>query len=189
MTIKDIFEVETRNEKNLYDIHFYMEGYFWRAYEWSAYLTQHFPSELDEENKLKVVKKTPNGYDDGYVFVGFQLSSLDKYFPNISNNEETFEMLDKHFIIHAEKYFRNDDFSNYINLLSEWKKNFSANVKEKNKYKYDNKNTDNGSNLNLFVQKIVEYPIENKNLIESVSFLSHIKDEAIKIIKENKMNS
>lgn len=36
MPVQEIFELEKRNSENLYDIYFYMEGSFWRAYEWSA---------------------------------------------------------------------------------------------------------------------------------------------------------
>ena len=53
MNIEEILDSEKRNEDNLYDIHFYMEGSFWRAYEWSAYLSRHFPSELTEDERLK----------------------------------------------------------------------------------------------------------------------------------------
>ena len=45
----------------MFDIHFYMEGSFWRAYEWSAYLSRMFPSELNDEdrdiNAAKNIKK------------------------------------------------------------------------------------------------------------------------------------
>ena len=53
MSIQEIYESEKRDDSNLYDIHFYMEGSFWRAYEWSAYLSRIFPSELNDEDRLK----------------------------------------------------------------------------------------------------------------------------------------
>ena len=189
MSIEEIFESEERNEENLYDIHFYMEGSFWRAYEWSAYLSRMFPSDLKEEERLKVLKKLPKGYDDGYVLVGLQLSSFEKYFPNVADDEEIFEMLDKHIVIHARKYFLNKDFSDYEGILSKWKKFIEASKKEKKKSKFNNAEIESEFSFENLIQEIVSYPIENKSLIESIAFLSYVRDKAFKIIKQNKMNS
>ena len=61
MSVQEIFSSEKRDKDNLFDIHFYMEGSFWRAYEWSAYLSRIFPSELNDEdrdvNAAKNIKK------------------------------------------------------------------------------------------------------------------------------------
>ena len=51
MSVQEIFSSEKRDKDSLFDIHFYMEGSFWRAYEWSAYLSRIFPSELNDENR------------------------------------------------------------------------------------------------------------------------------------------
>lgn len=51
MSIQEIFSSEKRNKYSLFDIHFYMEGSFWIAYEWSAYLSRMFPSELNDEDR------------------------------------------------------------------------------------------------------------------------------------------
>ena len=184
MTVNKIFELEERNDDNLYDIHFYMEGSFWRAYEWSAYLSRIFPSDLNNDERLKVIKKLPKGYDDGYVLVGLKLSSFEKYFPNVTNNENAFEMLDKHIIIHAKEYFGDKVFPDYANILADWKKTINASNKEirKSKKAVDVKESSNFS-LDSLLKEIISFPIENKNLIEGVSFLSHIKDIAIKITK------
>ena len=61
MTAQRIFELEKRDGNNLYDIHFYLEGIFWKSYEWSAYLSRIFHSELNDEdrdiNAAKNIKK------------------------------------------------------------------------------------------------------------------------------------
>ena len=63
MSVQEIFSSEKRDKDSLFDIHFYMEGSFWRAYEWSAYLSRTFPSELNDEgrdvNAAKNIKKVP----------------------------------------------------------------------------------------------------------------------------------
>ena len=179
MSVKDILEIEKRNENNLYEIHLYLEGIFWKAYEWSAYLSRKFPSSLDENNRLKVIKKSPKGYENGYVLVGLQLPSFKKYFPNIINDKEIFEMTDKHIIIHAKQFFKNEDFSNYNEILVSWKNNINCNTKVKNSNKQNNENL---IDINSFLNEIISYPIENKNLIDNVLFLGNIKNKAIKLI-------
>ena len=61
MSVQEIFSSEKRDKDSLFDIHFYMEGSFWRAYEWSAYLSRIFLSELNDEdrdiNAAKNIKK------------------------------------------------------------------------------------------------------------------------------------
>ena len=61
MSVQEIFSSEKRDKDSLFDIHFYMEGSFWRAYEWSAYLSRIFHSELNDEdrdiNAAKNIKK------------------------------------------------------------------------------------------------------------------------------------
>ena len=61
MSVQEIFSSEKRDKDSLFDIHFYMEGSFWRAYEWSAYLSRIFHYELNDEdrdiNAAKNIKK------------------------------------------------------------------------------------------------------------------------------------
>ena len=185
MSAQEIVESEKRNSDNLYDIHFYMEGSFWRAYEWSAYLSRIFPSTLNEEERLKPIKKVTKECEDGYVQVGLQLPSFDKYFPNISTDEVIFEMLDKHIVIHAKKFFSDNDFSSYETLLREWKESIKLSDKEKKKNREmltDDKNQSKPQ-FNSLVKEIISFPIENKNLVECLQFLSYIRDKATKISK------
>ena len=51
MSVLEIFSSEKRDKDSLFDIHFYMEGSFWIAYEWSAYFSRIFPSELNDEDR------------------------------------------------------------------------------------------------------------------------------------------
>ena len=39
------------------------------------------------------MKKTTKNCEEGYVQVGLQLPSFDKYFPNVTDNEEIFEII------------------------------------------------------------------------------------------------
>lgn len=72
MSVKEILESEKRNESNLFDIHFYMEGSFWRAYEWSAYLSHFFPCGLNDDERLRPIKRIDTDNGGYYVQVGLQ---------------------------------------------------------------------------------------------------------------------
>lgn len=189
MSVQEIFESEKRTESNLYEIHFYMEGSFWRAYEWSAYLSRFFPSSLSEDERLKPLKKIVKNYENGYVQVGLQLSSFEKYFPNVVDDDNIFEMKNKHIIIHSRKFFENEDFSNQEAILNEWKSNLKLSDKEKKKNKEINSQNYSNFSIDSIINEIISYPLENKNLIENLQFLSYIKDKFIKLNKEVKMNS
>lgn len=185
MSVQEIYESEKRDSSNLYDIHFYMEGSFWRAYEWSAYLSRKFPSSLNDDERLKVLKKITRDFDKGYVQVGLQLSSFEKYFPNVADDESIFEMKNKHIIIHAEKFFVGEDFSDYTTILNSWKDNIKLTSNEKKKSKELKAEANIVSNLSAdsLIDEIISYPIETKSLVDSLQFLSYIIDKAIKIKK------
>ena len=117
MMLKDILESEKRNEKDVYNIHFYLEGIFWKSYEWSAYLSRIFPSPLSERERLKPILKTTKNDKNNYVSVGLQLSSFYKYFPNVIGDDNVIEMGEKHIVIHGETFFSGNDFSNSENIL------------------------------------------------------------------------
>ena len=185
MSVQEIHDSEKRNSSNLYDVHFYMEGSFWRAYEWSAYLSRKFPSHLNEEERLRVLKKVTKGDENGYVQVGLQLSSFEKYFPGVVDDEDIFEMKDRHIVIHTEKFFKDEDFSDYENILSSWKSSIKLTNNEKKNNKELNGDTNNKScvSADSLIDEIISYPIENKSLVESLQFLSYVRDRAIKIKK------
>ena len=183
MNIQEIIESEKRDENNLYDIHFYMEGKFWRAYEWSAYLSRNFPSTLKDEEKLKPLKKLTKHNENGYVLIGLQLSSFDKYFPDVTNNQDIFNIEDKHIIIHSKSFFENKNFTEYETILNEWKSSIKLSDNEKKKLKETNTECKTNHSAESILKEIATYPLERKNLIEILQYLSYIKDCAIKITK------
>ena len=174
MSINEIIEVEKRSEDSLYDIHFYLEGIFWRAYEWSAYLSKIFPSPLTDDERLKPTIRTNKRNNKKIIQVGLQLSSFYKYFPNVIGNDEIFEMNERHIVIHCKELFNGYDFSNYEEVLDGWKYTIEESTK-------DNDITPNKSDINTLISEIISYPIESKSLIDNLQFLIHIKDIATKI--------
>lgn len=74
--LKEILEKE--KERNTVEqcivVHLFREGTFYRAYEWSAWLCLRYFTEL------KVTHRLLKGGED-IIFVGFPLTSLDRYTP------------------------------------------------------------------------------------------------------------
>lgn len=74
--LKEILEKERLRdtEERFVEIHLFREGTFYRAYEWSAWLCVRYFTEM------KVTHRVLKGGED-VVFVGFPLTSLERYTP------------------------------------------------------------------------------------------------------------
>lgn len=82
MTIADIIELENNRKSpdTFGRIHFIKEGNFYRAHDISAWLITMMPFSEAIKNVSIIAKKLKDGYID--AFIGFPLTSLDKYIPN-----------------------------------------------------------------------------------------------------------
>ena len=82
MTIADIIELENNRKSpdSFGRIHFIKEGNFYRAHDISAWLITMMPFSEAIKNVSIIAKKLKDGYID--AFIGFPLTSLDKYIPN-----------------------------------------------------------------------------------------------------------
>ena len=177
MTIQNILELEKRDDSNLFDIHFYLEGMFWKSYEWSAYLSHIFPSNLQDNKRLKIVKKQTKHDENGYIQVGLQFSSFNKYFPGVIDEKDVFKLDGNHIVIHAKKYFDGYNFYDYESILNDYKNK----ILFKNTSVSNNTKTLNSIDINLLLNDIISYPIESKSLVDNTSFLINIRNAAIKI--------
>lgn len=177
MTIQSILELEKRDDSNLFDIHFYLECIFWKSYEWSAYLSHIFPSNLQDNKKLKIVKKQTKYDKNVYIQVGLQLSSFNKYFPGVIDDKENFILDGSHIVIRAKKYFDEYDFSKYESILNDYKNK----IQFKDCLIKSNSKVSNDADIDLLLNEIISYPIESKSLVDNTSFLISIKNNAIKI--------
>lgn len=172
-----------RKKDDLYLIHFYLNGDWWRAYEWSAYLVSLLQKDFEKENSLKVNRKICNGIDNGITFVGLKLSSFDKYFPNVKDKKTQ----DSEIIIDCKDLIDETiDYESYHEILNNWKNTISF-AKEKIKDAKDEKqiknekindnlnNKDKNSSLNAILNKIANYDIINHTLLENTVFINEIK--------------
>lgn len=172
-----------RKKEDLYLIHFYLNGDWWRAYEWSAYLVSLLQKDFEKENSLKVNRKICNGIDNGITFVGLKLSSFDKYFPNVKDKKTQ----DSEIIIDCKDLIDETiDYESYKEVLNNWKNTIQF-AKEKIKDANDEKqiknekindnlnNKDKNSSLNDILNKIANYDIINHTLLENTVFINEIK--------------
>ena len=186
---------EKRNEKNLFKIYFRKEGDWYRAFEWSAYLAHYFPNNLEEKDLLKPLKKMLRGLDDGYITVGLQLQSIDKFFPIdkeldiISSEEENLIIID------CELFFKDSNITinNYENILKDWKNDIDF-LKSESKNATEKVVNNNNNEKNLVQTKqdsnkiirnvllsIKNYHMSNKTLIDNTLFLHTLQEEIFKL--------
>lgn len=183
MTYDDVINKEKRQSADdLLKIHLYLEGDWWRAYEWSAYLCNMFPNNLDANNKLKPTHKDDGIAKNDIILVGLKQSSFSKYFPNVAPNI----VEAKHMIIDVSEQMKelNLVLDSYTDKLAEWKKTIpikQQNEKDKQTAKQIIKEP-NKSSIVAVMQEVLAYPIENKTLIENTLFISHLKSELTKLI-------
>lgn len=174
------FEMEQRNENNLYDIYFYQEGLFWTAYEWSAYLAVFFP--LNKGERLKPNRKFTKLNRDGFITVGLPFSSFDKYFPEILENEGICQIDENFMVIHAKSLFKNEDFTNYEEILNEWKRSVEPSDFEKEKFvKSKFIKHDRDGDYSSIINELRTYDIDNKTINESYRFLCYLIERANRI--------
>lgn len=183
MKHNEIIEKEKRKSvDDLYTIHFYLDGDWWRAYEWSSYLYNIFPDNLGKNNKLNVTHVKSEDNENGMVFIGLKQSSFVKYFPNT----EPSIVGEKHIAIDVAKHIKNENISleTYASILNEWKA--SIPIKQ-------DKTTSNERKINdskdlkrvdylTIIQEVLAYPLDNRTLIENVQFISYLKREFSKCI-------
>lgn len=179
MTHSQIIEIEKRNtNEELFKIQFYLEGEWWRAYEWSAYLCNMFFDTLEDGNKLKAKHKESKSSENGIVLVGLKLTSFPKYFPNISINK----IDDKNITLDIREYVENDiTVENYIDILDKWKGTIPFD-KSKNKEDKCIIKEPSEEPIMPIMQEILAYPLAKKSLIDNILFISHLKDTIIQNI-------
>lgn len=187
MTNIEILACEKRDsEDDLYKIHLFLENDWWRAYEWSAYLCHKFPNNLKEIDRLKVTRKKSSLLSDGITLVGFKEVSFEKYLPSV----ELPKNHNGHVILDVRKYFNLDNVTidTVQNILLEWKNLMPLKTKESKKKQIANIETEITANaeisnikndIPLIFKEILNYPLENKTLLDNIIFIRHLKNEIL----------
>lgn len=179
--IKEILEIE-KSRPEFVDwrkIHLFQEGSFYRAYEVSAWLCwMHL-------NKFKVTHREMKGLDQTVAFVGFPLTSLEKWKPE---GCEIGEISEKHLLLTLPAVSQEEgtDVKACEEEFCAWKEEqpISGTVSERRE---TGKNETEGKReerprLFSIAQTILAFPIESKSPIDCMLFLAEIRRKLTCII-------
>ena len=173
MKLIDIINDEKRNKDNFLTIKLRKEGTFWRAYEWSAYLSEFLANDFRDEDKLKPTHNPLKGTQNGYIFVGVPTNSLKKYFPNVPDsillkNDDSI----KEFQIENKSNMKFEDAEPLLNEVP-LKTYKSAN--NTFKYKSNNTNTTIKYSSDEVIKLLVNFQVERNTPIDCLNFISDLK--------------
>jgi hypothetical protein len=189
MSIADILEIErNREESSTWNvIHLFKEGSFYRAYEWSAWLTavvsfnDSVRNGTQDRKPLTVTRKKDKNNYGTFVFVGFPLNSIDKYIPN---NIEFKPISDGQIDIQIElpADIGEISFDAISKKIDEWKDGVPVKEEKQKKGKSDEStpfvmSSDRPMNITGIMTQIIAYPLEQKSPMEVVAFVSSIRKE------------
>ena len=185
MKLKEILEIEKErdNPQSCRVVHLVQEGSFYRAYEWSAWLCVRYIKDFKPTHRL--LKNS----EESIVFVGFPVSSLERYAAN--------------FVIHPHEQDKRVDLIPAESLMPivedvvAWQEDFEnwkacvpltpASKKKLQEEKYQlNKAVSEAETLQEIVAELLSFPMESKSLLESVAFLAQMKQKLLHLReKEN----
>lgn len=157
-------------------VHLFREGTFYRAYEWSAWLCLRYFTEM------KVTHRLLKGGED-IVFVGFPLTSLDRYTPKgavvspTGDKSITMTLPSNVFVPDVDIESLRTDFEN-------WKQSQPLTETSKKKLEEEKVRAERNAHPRLtdVMLRILAYPIEQHSPMECMVFLSDIKQQISEII-------
>lgn len=179
MQLKDILEREQKRDdmRQCCTIHLFQEGTFFRAYEWSAWLAFRYIKQF------KPTRRLLKNSDASVVFVGFPVSSLEKY---ASEGFLVQAVAEKCVDVHLpESVFTEDAEVEVLQTDYEnWKSSVpltEASKKRLQEERYGNP-LEGTTRLTDIMHRILEFPVEQKSPIDSMLFLAEIKQQIATII-------
>ena len=177
--IKDVLEIESKREtlEQCVVIHLFEEGTFFRAYQWSAWLCHRYIKEFKPTHK-----RLKQG-DETLIFVGFPVSSLMNY---VSSQSQLITKSEKQVDLVFPLSVIGDvlDVSCLETEYLNWKS--SIPLSESSKKKSSETLLQYKDIATITVEELLKevacYPIEQKTMMESIAFLSHLKQKVLNII-------
>lgn len=157
-------------------IHLFREGTFYRAYEWSAWLCVRYFTEL------KITHRLLKGGND-IVFVGFPLTSLDRYTPQgatvLPSGDKSVEM-----VLPAEAFALGTDVESLWKDFEEWKPCQPLTEASKKKVEEGRVEAERNAHPRLtdVMLRILAYPIEQHSPMECMQFLAETKQQISQLL-------
>lgn len=156
-------------------IHLFQEGSFLRAYEFSAWLCHRFIHEFSPTHRKN------KGVEKDIIFVGFPLTSLQKWTPDGS---ECRQVEEKHFEMMLRQELDDDGVMQLREGYAKWKESVplaspsSKGAEVKTRVQSETLPPVDADGL---IRSIMEFPLESKNMLECLTFLSSLRQQAISI--------
>lgn len=181
MKLTEILETERERAtlKQCCVVHLVQEGLFYRAYEWSAWLSFRYIKQFKATHR-----RVQKNAQDTMVFVGFPTSSLEKYTPEgasvqrLDDNRVQIVLPETVFEPQSTAETLADDFENWkqsVPLTENSKKQIEAE-------KFGIAASDKPLRLTDIMHTILSYPIEQRSPLESMAFLADVKQQISKIL-------
>jgi hypothetical protein len=166
MKIKDILKIEQNNKTSIFLI---KEGFFWRAYERSAY---HFVQNI---KKFQITKIYVKKVKQEIIFLGFPDSILEQILKIVETiHVSSLHVIKKETIIEIQGFADTQGFEQWkegIKLKVNPVRDVACNVSTSHPCIFAL------SNFNHIIEKIREYPIINKTPVQAFNFLAELKNE------------
>lgn len=179
MQLTEIIEKEKQRADGVdcRTLHFYKEGSFMRAYEYSAWLWCRYIKDF------KPTHRKTKALEESFVHIGCPVSSFIGHIP-----ENAVQHVDGEGGIHVElsELLVPVSWEELQQEFLQWKEGIPVEVSKNAKKKDGSINEipiqNQPASLTSIMQRVLAFPIEQKSLIESVSFLSEIKQQLAKLV-------
>ena len=181
--LQEIIEIEKQraDAEHARTLFFYMEGSFYRAYEWSAWLwCRKIRDFSPTHRKVKSIEQT-------IIHIGCPVSSFFKHLPEgathtvATDGSVTLQLPETMFPEGIDVQAMEAEFLQWkqsVPVAESAKKRQSEALRDLN----DGGATIQPVSLTAVMQQILSFPIEKKSMIECVSFLSDIKTQLAKMV-------
>jgi hypothetical protein len=159
-------------------IHLFQEGTFYRAYEWSAWLCHRYIS------RFKVTKRKLKNIEQPVLFIGFPLTSLQKYTPEggdvVVTGEKTMDLL------LPDTMVPDDMTADMMQAdFEQWKESIplaEPSKKRESEALADGETPMFHSGITGIMHRVLAFPIENKTPMQCMAFLADIKQQLAELI-------
>ena len=178
--IQDILarEQERDDGESRTTIHLFQEGTFYRAYEWSAWLCHKYISQF------KVTKRKLKNIEQPVLFVGFPITSLQKYMPEgvdvAATSEKSIDL------ILPEEMVPDDVTADMMQVdFEQWKESIPLAEPMKRKESgvvADGDSPFTRSSITGIMHRVLAFPIENKTPMQCMAFLAEVKQQLAELI-------
>lgn len=180
--MKEFYKFEERKQENLDMIYLFKDSnnsQWYKAYEWSAYLLEFITNNLEENNRLKPIKKQLINSNKTIINVGIPITSLEKFCdPSLIIDKQT--NANQHIAIKIK--LSNITFENYKQKLNDWKDLIPIKT-------YQNSNQNKSTNIYShpitflsIMKEIMKFNPYNRSEDEMLQFISDLKSKCADLI-------